>query len=66
MAGIGNRYTIAELRLRLVNPYVLNPDTIMPAFYKVRGLKRVDKKYTEKSILSAQEIEDVIRWLKEN
>ena len=63
LAGIGNRYTIAELRLRLVNPYVLNPDTIMPAFYKVRGLKRVDKKYTEKSILSAQEIEDVISWL---
>ena len=63
LAGIGNRYTIAELRLRLVNPYVLNPDTIMPAFYKVRGLKRVEKKYTEKSILSAQEIEDVISWL---
>jgi sulfur-oxidizing protein SoxX len=63
LAGIGNRYTIAELRLRLVNPYVLNPDTIMPAFYKVRGLKRVEKKYREKSILSAQEIEDVISWL---
>ena len=63
LVGIGNRYTIAELRLRLVNPYLLNPDTIMPAFYKIRGLKRVDKKYREKSILSAQEIEDVISWL---
>ncbi len=63
LEGIGSRYTIAELRLRLVNPYAINPDTIMPAFYKVRGLKRVDKKYKEKSILSAQEIEDVISWL---
>ena len=63
LVGIGNRYTIAELRLRLVNPYLLNPDTIMPAFYKIRELKRVDKKYREKSILSAQEIEDVISWL---
>ena len=35
----------------------------MPAFYKVVGLKRVDKKYKEKSILSAQQIEDVISWL---
>ena len=63
LAGVGNRYTIAELRLRLVNPYVLNPDSVMPAFYKVAGLKRVDKKYREKSILSAQQIEDVISWL---
>ena len=63
LAGIGKRYTIAELRLRLVNPYALNPNTLMPAFYKVRGLKRVEKKYREKSILSAQEIEDVISWL---
>ena len=63
LAGVGNRYTISELRLRLVNPYVLNPDSVMPAFYKVVGLKRVDKKYREKSILSAQQIEDVISWL---
>ena len=63
MAGVGKRYTIAELRLRLVNPYALNPDSVMPAFYKVVGLKRVDKKYKEKSILSAQQIQDVISWL---
>ena len=63
LAGVGKRYTIAELRLRLVNPYALNPDSVMPAFYKVVGLKRVDKKYREKSILSAQQIEDVISWL---
>ena len=63
LAGVGKRYTIAELRLRLVNPYALNPDSVMPAFYKVAGLKRVDKKYKEKSILSAQQIEDVISWL---
>lgn len=63
LSGVGNRYTIAELRLRLVNPYVLNPDSVMPAFYKVRNLKRVEKKYREKTILTAQEIEDVISWL---
>ena len=63
LAGVGNRYTIAELRLRLVNPYVLNPDSVMPAFYKIVGLKRVDQKYREKSIFSAQQIEDVISWL---
>ena len=63
LAGVGNRYTIAELRLRLVNPYVLNPESLMPAFYKVNGLIRVDEKYIGESILNAQQIEDVISWL---
>ena len=63
LAGVGNRYTIGELRLRLVDPYVINPTTLMPAFYKNKGLIRVDEKYIGKSILTAQEIEDVISWL---
>lgn len=63
LAGVGNRYTISELRLRLVNPYVLNPNSLMPAFFKVNGLTRVDDKYIGESILSAQQIEDVISWL---
>jgi sulfur-oxidizing protein SoxX len=46
-----------------VDPYVINPTTLMPAFYKNKGLIRVDEKYIGKSILTAQEIEDVISWL---
>jgi sulfur-oxidizing protein SoxX len=63
LAGVGNRYTIGELRLRLVDPYVISPTTLMPAFYKNKGLIRVDEKYIGKSILTAQQIEDVISWL---
>ena len=63
LAGVGNRYNIGELRLRIVNPYIINSNTIMPAFYKVKGLNRVDKKYLGKTILNAQEIEDIIAWL---
>lgn len=63
LAGVGNRYTIAELRLRLVDPYVINSDTVMPAYYKKKGLIRVEKKYINQSILSEQQIEDVISWL---
>ncbi len=53
-----------EMRLRLANPKVVNPDTIMPAFYKSKGLFRVKKKFRGKSILTAQEIEDVIAFLR--
>ncbi len=63
LKGVANRYTEAELRMRIVNPKVLNPDTIMPAFYRTEGLHRVMKKYEGKTILTAQQTEDVIAYL---
>ncbi len=62
--GVGSRMTEGELRLRLVDPKVSNADTMMPAFYKVDGLHRVLKKFKGKPILKAQEIEDVVAYLK--
>ena len=63
LVGIGSRYTAGELRLRLVDPKVINPDTPMPAYYKVEGLNRVSGEYQEKPIYSAQDIEDVVAYL---
>ena len=60
--GVGSRMTEAELRLRLVNSKALNPDTIMPAFHKV-ALNRVLKKFKGKTILGAQDVEDIIAYL---
>ena len=62
--GVGSRYNEGELRLRVVNPKILNPDSIMPAFLKSTGFHRPLKKFAGKSVLSAQEIEDVVAYLK--
>jgi L-cysteine S-thiosulfotransferase len=62
LSGVGSRMTEPELRLRLVNSKALNPDTIMPAFHKV-ALNRVLKKFKGKTILGAQEIEDIIAYI---
>lgn len=61
--GVGAIYSAAELRLRVVNPKVLNPDTMMPSFYRTTGFHRVQKKWQGKSIISAQEVEDVVAFL---
>ena len=61
--GIGSRATAGVLRLRLVDPKAFNPETIMPAYYKVAGLHRVLDRYNAKPILTAQQIEDVIAYL---
>jgi sulfur-oxidizing protein SoxX len=61
--GVGNRYSAGELRLRLVDPKALNPQTVMPAYYKTKDLYRVLERYRGKPILTAQEIEDVVAYL---
>ncbi len=63
LTDIASNMPASEMRLRLVNPKIVNPDTIMPAFYKVDGLYRVMKKFQGKPILTAQEVEDVIAFL---
>lgn len=61
--GIGRRSSAGALRLRLVDPKVLNPTTLMPAYYKIIGLHHVLERYRDRPILTAQQIEDVIAYL---
>lgn len=61
--GVAGRYSEGELRLRIVNPKTAHEDTIMPSFYKADGFHRSLKKFKGKSVLTAQEVEDVVAYL---
>ncbi len=61
--GVGGRYTAGELRLRLVEPQYLNPETVMPSYYRSDGLHRVASEYEGRTVYDAGEIEDVIAYL---
>ena len=63
LAGIGSRMSAAEIRLRIVDPKAVNPDTIMPSFYKTVGFHRVQKKWKGKTVIGAQDVEDIIAYL---
>lgn len=61
--GVGDRMDEAELRMRIVDPKIIDSDTMMPSFYRTADLHRVLKKFEGKTILSAQEVEDVVAYL---
>jgi sulfur-oxidizing protein SoxX len=63
LAGAGARWSAGQLRLRIVDASRLNPNTIMPPYYRVTDLHRVLPSYAGKPILSAHEIEDVVAFL---
>jgi sulfur-oxidizing protein SoxX len=63
LTGAGSRSTAGQLRLRLVDASKLNPETIMPPYYRVDGLNRVAPSFQGKPILTAEQIEDVVAYL---
>jgi L-cysteine S-thiosulfotransferase len=64
LSGAGARWSEGQLRLRMVDSSRLNPDTLMPAYYRTDHLKQVARTWSGKTVLTAQEIEDVISFLK--
>ncbi len=63
LAGSGSRWSVGQLRLRLVDASRLNPGTIMPSYYRIDGLERVANNFRGKPILSAEQIEDIVAYL---
>ena len=62
-SGSGSRWSVGQLRLRLVDASRLNPRTIMPSYYRTDGLDRVAANWRGKPILSAEQIEDIVAYL---
>lgn len=62
--GVASRWEPAQLRAIVVNSKVaLHEDTIMPAFYRDSGFNRVAEKFAGKTILEAQQVEDIVAYL---
>lgn len=63
LAGAGKRLNPGQLRLRLVDSRRLNPASLMPSYHRADGLQRVGSAWQGRSILDAQQIEDVVAFL---
>ncbi len=63
LRGVGSRLSEGQIRLRLVDASRVNPATIMPPYFRTAGLARVAPAYRGRTVLSAEQIEDVIAFL---
>jgi sulfur-oxidizing protein SoxX len=61
--GIGGRLSAGQLRLRIVDITRVNPDATMPAFFRSEGLARVAAPHVGKTLLSAEQVEDLVAFL---
>ena len=62
--GVADRWSAEELRAIVVNSKaVFGDETVMPGFYSLEVGKFVSEDLVGKTILSAQEVEDVVAYL---
>ena len=63
MDGVSERWTQAELRGIVTNSKEMFEGSIMPSFYRTEGFERPLEKFAGKSVLTAQQVEDVVAYL---
>jgi sulfur-oxidizing protein SoxX len=63
LEGVGAQLTEGQLRLRIVDSTRLNPETMMPSYYRTDGLNRVAETWRGKPVLTAQQVEDTVAYL---
>ena len=63
LGGAGARWSAGQLRLRISDARALNPQTIMPSYYRTDGLNRVAPAWAAAPMLAPQQVEDVVAYL---
>ena len=63
LTGVGARLTEGEIRLMIVNPSIILPETDMPAYYEVGVLGEAPDELVGRTRLTPTEIEQAVAWL---
>ena len=61
--GVGGRLSPGQIRLRVVDASVVNPETIMPPYFRTDRLNRVAAQHRGRTVLTEQQIEDIVAYL---
>lgn len=64
LADVAGRLSEAQLRLRVADARALNPASLMPTYFGPPRGERVAVAFAGRSVLDAQQIEDVVAYLR--
>jgi len=63
LAGVGSRLSAGQIRLRIVEASRVNPNSIMPSYFRAGDPPRTARAWAGKTLLTAEQVEDVVAFL---
>jgi len=63
LSQVGSRLSAGQLRLRIVDYQIVSPGALMPSYFRNHDLYQVQNDYLGETILSAQQVEDLVAYL---
>lgn len=63
LTTVGDRLSLGQIRLRVVDYQLISPGALMPSYYRNHNLYQVSDEYRGASILTAQQVEDIAAFL---
>ena len=66
LKDVVTRLSPEQIRQRIADPRVLNPQSFMPAYFSTTGMHNVAKPLQGKTVLTEQALEDIIAYLLKN
>ncbi len=63
LSFVGDRLSLAQLRLRVVDYQSVQPGAVMPSYFRDHDLYDVGAEYVGSTVLSREDVEDVIAYL---
>lgn len=65
LTDVASRLSPDQLRLRIVDYQLVRPGTLMPSYYRKHDLYQVGEAFIDATILSPQQVEDLVAYLSE-
>ena len=63
LTDVSDRLSASQIRLRIVDYDIVKPGTTMPSYYRTHGLHQVLTEHDGETVLTGEQIEDIIAFL---
>lgn len=65
LSFVGDRLNAGQLRLRIADYQLVRPGALMPSYFRTHDLHQVGEAYVGETVLTAQQVEDIVAYLAE-
>ena len=63
LTTVADRLSYDQMREKISDPTLSNPQSSMPAYYRIHGLEQVSREYQDRPVLTIAQLQDLLAYL---